>query len=311
MVTKGRFASEVGTSVSKGNQMFKIGLIGDEVSQDFQTVVNLSTEFNLDSIEIRSVWDKPPQELTSKDVEEMKRILEGTDLQIIGLASPFFKCDIDDMEARKEHLQILRDCIRLAHQFEATIIRTFAFWKFDNVEDRWDEIVAAYDEPVQMAEGEGVILGMENEYSTSLATALLTERFIREIDSPSVRAIWDPANEAHAEDDGETPYPDAYNRLKPLMVHAHLKDADRNPETGEMESVPVGDGKIDWLGQLQAFIDDEYDGHLTLETHWRPTLKLADDIVHTPGGSEFSQAGEQASRICLENLFRIIDNLDR
>ena len=179
------------------------------------------------------------------------------------------------------------------------------------VEDRWDEIVAAYDEPVQMAEGEGVILGMENEYSTSLATALLTERFIREIDSSSVRAIWDPANEAHAEDDGETPYPDAYNRLKPLMVHAHLKDADRNPETGEMESVPVGDGKIDWLGQLQAFIDDEYDGHLTLETHWRPTLKLADDIVHTPGGSEFSQAGEQASRICLENLFRIIDNLDR
>ena len=55
MVTKGRFASEVGTSISKGNQMFKIGLIGDEVSQDFQTVVNLSTEFNLDSIEIRSV----------------------------------------------------------------------------------------------------------------------------------------------------------------------------------------------------------------------------------------------------------------
>ena len=134
MVTKGRFASEVGTSVSKGNKMFKIGLIGDEVSQDFQTVVNLSTEFNLDSIEIRSVWDKPPQELTFKDVEEMKRILEGTDLQIIGVASPFFKCDIDDMEARKEHLQTLKDCIRLAHQFEARIIRTFAFWKFDNVD---------------------------------------------------------------------------------------------------------------------------------------------------------------------------------
>ena len=74
---RGCFINEVSTSVSKGNQMFKIGVIGDEVSQDFQTVVNLSTEFNLDSIEIRSVWDKPPQELTSKDIEEMKRILEG------------------------------------------------------------------------------------------------------------------------------------------------------------------------------------------------------------------------------------------
>ena len=55
--------------------MFKIGVIGDEVSQDFQTVVNVSEEFNLDSIEIRSVWDKSPQELSRNDIDQMKRIL--------------------------------------------------------------------------------------------------------------------------------------------------------------------------------------------------------------------------------------------
>ena len=58
--------------------MFKIGVIGDEISQDFQTVVNVAEELNLDSIEIRSVWDKPPQELTESDIDEMKRILDGT-----------------------------------------------------------------------------------------------------------------------------------------------------------------------------------------------------------------------------------------
>ena len=291
--------------------MFKIGVIGDEVSQDFQTVVDVSKEFNLDSIEIRSVWDKAPQELTKNDIDQMKRILDKTSLQIIGVASPFFKCDIDDSEARKEHLQILKDCIQLAHEFDAKIIRTFAFWKFDNLEQRWDEIISAYDEPVRIAEGEGVILGLENEYSTSLATALLTERFIRQVDSPSVKAIWDPANEAHAREEGETPYPDAYNRLRPFMVHAHLKDAALNEETNEMESVPVGEGIIDWPGQLQAYVDDGYEGHLTLETHWRPQVKLADDIVHTPGGSQFSQDGEEASRICLQNLFQMIDELKK
>ena len=55
--------------------MFKIGVIGDEVSQDFQTVVNVSNELNLDSIEIRSVWDKAPQELTKNDIDQMKKIL--------------------------------------------------------------------------------------------------------------------------------------------------------------------------------------------------------------------------------------------
>ena len=59
--------------------MFKIGVIGDEISQDFQTVVNVAKELNLDSIEIRSVWDKPPQELTESDIDEMKRILDGTE----------------------------------------------------------------------------------------------------------------------------------------------------------------------------------------------------------------------------------------
>ncbi len=290
--------------------MFKIGVIGDEVSQDFQTVLNVAKELSLDSIEIRSVWDKAPQELTDGDIDEMKRILDGTDLQIIGIASPFFKCDIDDMEERKANLDILKQCIKLAKAFDANLIRTFVFWKTGNVEKRWDELISAYDEPVRMANGEGITLGMENESSTSLSTAKLTEQFIREIDSPNVRAIWDPANEAHAEG-GETPYPDAYNRLKPLMIHAHLKDAGKNPDTGEMESVPVGEGMIDWQGQLQAFIDDDYERHLCLETHWRPALKIDADLLNKPGGDAFSEAGEEASRICLQNLFGMIEKLNK
>lgn len=229
--------------------MFKVGIIGDEVSQDFQIVVDMAVGFNLDSIEVRSVWDKAPQELTDRDVDKMKQILDGTAVQVIGVASPFYKCGIDSTEDRKEHLNILKRCIKLAKAFDVNLIRTFVFWKIDNIEERWDEIVESYDEPVRIAESEGIILGMENEYSTNLATAKLTERFIGEIDSPSVKVIWDPANEAHAGQDGETPFPDAYNRLKPFMIHAHLKDAAHNPETGEMDSVEVGTGIIDWQGK--------------------------------------------------------------
>ena len=288
--------------------MFKIGVIGDEISQDFQTVVNVAKELNLDSIEVRSVWDKPPQELTESDINEMKRILDGTGVQIVGIASPFFKCDIDNAEERQEHLGILKRCIEVAKAFDINLIRTFVFWRTDNVLERWDEIIASYDEPLRLAHGEGMILGMENEASTSLSTVKLTERFIREIDSPNIRAIWDPANEAHAEG-GEQPYPNAYDRIKPLMVHAHLKDAGENPETGELESVEVGEGVIDWQGQLQAFVDDGYEGHLCLETHWRPTLKIDDALLNRPGGTAFSEAGEEASRICLKNLFGMIEKL--
>ena len=288
--------------------MFKVGVIGDEVSQDFETVVNFVKTFNLDSIEIRSVWDKPPQELTDADIDRMKGLLDGTDIEIIGIASPFFKCDMDNAEERKEHLDILKGCIRAAKAFDTNLIRTFVFWDTGKTEERWDEVISAYDEPQKIIDGEGIILGMENESTTSLSTAKLTAKFIEEIDSPNIRGIWDPANEAHATD-GETPYPDAYNRMKPTMIHAHLKDAGPNPESGEIESVPVGDGVIDWQGQLQAFVDEGYEGHLCLETHWRPTLKIEEDLLNRPGGKAFSEAGEEASRICIENLQEMINNL--
>ena len=289
--------------------MFKIGVVGDEVSQDFRTVLNFASEFNLNAIDVRSVWDKPPQALSFQDIDEMKRLLDGTGIQIIGIASPFFKCDINNSEARCEHLDILKTCVKLAKAFNTNLIRTFAFWKTDNVEERWDEIISAYDEPVQIAQDEGIILGMENECSTSLATAQLTQRFVREIDSPSVRALWDPANEAHADEDGQTPYPDAYERLKRLMVHVHLKDAGRNRETGAMDAVPVGDGVVDWPGQLQAFVEDGYEGHLCLETHWRPARKIDEELLNRPGGRAFSASGEEASRVCIQNLFAMIEKL--
>ena len=289
--------------------MFKISVVGDEVSQDFQSVVNFAAEFNLGAIEIRSVWNKPPQALTPRDIDQMKRILEGTDIQIVGIASPFFKCDIDDKKARDEHLGILRACIKLAKAFETNLIRTFAFWKTDFVEERWNEIVAAYDEPRNIAENEGIILGLENEASTSLATAKLTERFIREIDSANVRVIWDPANEFHAEGWGETPYPDGYERLKYMMVHVHVKDSAKNRETGKIECVAIGEGVIDWQNQLQALVDDGYNGYVSLETHWRPARKLDETLLNRPGGSTFSEAAEEASRICMKNLFTMIEQL--
>ena len=291
--------------------MFTIGIVGDEVSQDFQSVVNFATEFNLGAIEIRSVWDKPPQALTHRDISEMERLLDGTGIRIVGIASPFFKCDIDDMKEREEHLGILQACVKLAKAFNANLIRTFAFWKTDIVEGRWNEIVSAYGEPVKIAENEGIILGLENEPSTSLATAKLTERFVREIDSPNVRAIWDPANESHAERSSETPYPDGYERLKCMMVHVHVKDAAKNRETGKMESVAVGEGLIDWQNQLQALVDDGYDGYLSLETHWRPARRLDEGLLNRPAGRAFSEAAEEASRICMKNLFAMIEKLRR
>lgn len=286
--------------------MFNLAVISDEISQDFQTVINLISEFRdiVNGVEIRSVWDKPPQKLTNDDMVKMKAILDEANIKVVGIASPFYKCDIDNEQERREHIDILRQCIKLAQFFGTNLVRGFAFWNTGRTEEIWDRIIDYYQEPIKIAENEGIIIGLENEASTSISTAKLAVRFISEIDSPNLKAIWDPANELYAVG-GEKPYPDAYDRIKHVMVHCHAKDANLNDE-GKLEPVPVGRGLIDWRGQIEALIDSGYQGYLSLETHWRPRKVLSEDLLNRPGGSAFSEAGDEATRVCLINLINII-----
>ena len=65
----------------------------DEVSQDLQTAVKLAKEYDLDGVELRRVWDKPPQELLG-DINKIREIIEKSNLNVSAIASPFFKASI-------------------------------------------------------------------------------------------------------------------------------------------------------------------------------------------------------------------------
>lgn len=288
--------------------MFKQAVFTDEVSQDFQRAVDVALEYDLDGLEIRSVWDKPPQNLTSADISRMKEILWETGLEVCSIASPFFKCDLDSEEEYKEHLEILENCMNLAGEFGCHIIRGFTFWRKGSLEDNLEKILSKFDLPVKLLERQGMTLAVENEASTSIGTGRNLAKFLKRLNSPYVKAMWDPANSIY-DPEREAPYPDGYEAIKGQIVHVHIKDARISPETGEPECVPVGEGDINYKGQLQALVDDGYEGYISLETHWRP-VALSEEEVTRPGGTKFSELGEEASRICLENLQKIIKSLD-
>jgi len=286
--------------------MFKLSVFTDEVSQDLDKALKVAARFKLDGVEIRSVWGRPPQSLTDEDTDKIRRAVEARDLEVCCIASPFFKCDLDDDAQYRENLDILRRCIKLAQRLGANIIRGFTFWNTGRTEEVWDRILARFVEPVRIIEGEGVFLGIENEASTSVSTARRLDRFLREVNSPRIMAIWDPANEVFA-DDGERPYPEGYERVGDRVIHCHLKDAVRE---GGPRCVLVGTGIVDWEGQLRAFMRDKFEGYVSLETHWRPQ-DLSEDLLNRPGGEAFSEAGEASSSLCLENLLKIVARIRR
>lgn len=293
-----------------GSYPFKLGVICDEISQDLEVVIRTAKDYRLDSVEIRSVWDVKVQDLKKEHLSKLKRDLGAAGLRVIGIASPFLKCDIDNAKEYRDHISILRRCIEIARALDTDIVRGFTFWRKEGLEGlpkNWDNIVERFAEPTGIAEKEDITLAVENEQSCFVGTGVDLARFLSEIDSDHVKAIWDPGN-AYYDDAHEQAYPVGYEALKDWIVHVHLKDVVINRETGKPECVPIGTGEVDIEGQLRALKADGYAGCVSLETHWRPKA-LDEKLLARPGGKEFSSSGEYASRVCLENIRRLLSNL--
>ena len=284
--------------------MFKLAVFTDEITQDFARAVEVAKQFELQGVEVRSVWNKPPQDIDRDDRKKMKEILDAAGLVVCSIASPFFKCELDSEDEYREHLDILRRCIDLGKHFGCDTVRGFTFWRRGDVDEVWQQVVDKYAEPVKILEEMGARLAMENESSCYVGNGADTARFVKDVGSDRVRTCWDPCNELSDPRGSKTPYPDGYEAIRPSMVHMHIKDA--VPGEGVCA---VGEGVIDYHGQFRALIDDGYEGFASLETHWRPK-KLDRKVVRTPGGAEFSEGGELPSCICLENIKRIIAEVE-
>ena len=305
--------------------MFELGLFTDEVSQELEIAIKLAKEFDnqgilsIRSLEIRSLWQKKgPHELSDEDITRIKSITDREGFKIVSIASPFFKCDLGDSVQYNEHMKILKKCISVGKKLNANIIRGFTFWRAPaggrapagsgELNNNWNKIIDNFKEPKKIVEDEGIMLGIENEAACFIGAGRDLARFIKEINSDNIKAIWDPANEIF-DPTGENPYPDGYNHVKDLIVHVHLKDAVKKGTKNEPECVCVGDGEVDYKGQLKALIDDGYKGCVSLETHWRPTRELTQELMNKPGGNVYSESGEIASRSCLQNIYKIMNSI--
>ena len=129
---------------------FKIAVINDEISQDFDHACYVAAhDFGMSWIELRSMWGKNVTELSEAQIDEARKILAKYSLQVTDIASPLFKTDWPgapkspygskgDMHGAaevtfKQQDEILERSIALAKQFKTDKVRCFDFWRLDDV----------------------------------------------------------------------------------------------------------------------------------------------------------------------------------
>lgn len=285
--------------------MYRRGVITDEISQDLDVVLETAKRFALEGLEIRTIWNTRVDQLDDTAVRRLRDAVDSAGLVICGVAPPFYKCDIDRPDERREHHEILRRSIDVGQRLGTNLVRTFTFWLTQPVASVWERIVEYYQEPADIARATGVVLAVENEHSCEVGTGSELAHFLKALDRPEVKALWDPGNAFHASET-EPAYPAGYLAVRDRIVHVHLKDAVRDPGATKARHAPLGEGQVRIADQLQALNRDGYDGFVSLETHWRPEA-IDEETMRLPGGQLFSEKAAGATIYCLKNWDRMLD----
>ena len=277
--------------------MFKTAVITDEISQDFKVAVDMAVRFKLDALEVRSVYELGPFEWTDEAVNKMKAEADKAGLSICCVSSPFFKCEIDDEDEIARQYDSLRKCLVHAKMLNTRLIRGFTFWDRDNkFDERLPVIADRFKEVIRILEETDMIMVLESEPAVYTSNAAKLAKAIDAINSPLVKALWDPGNEAYCSERG-APYPDGYEQIKDKMEHMHLKDT--KIEDGKPKGAAVGTGIIDYENHFRRLIQDGYKGYVALETHYRPAHLISEELLAMPKGSAFSHGGYEATEECL------------
>jgi sugar phosphate isomerase/epimerase len=244
-------------------------------------------------------------------------MVEDAELAVCGIATPVFKCALGDREAIREHYEMLKRCLDLCGELGAPLARIFTFWKpggpgapaSAGIERPWIEAVSPIADRIaaaaQIAEDFSAELVIENEPSVYGSTCARVAELLRRIEHPLLSAVWDPGNALY-DPDGEPPYPDGYEIVKPHLRHVHVKDARRDPRSGQTTAVALGDGEVPYRDIFRRLLDDRYEHFVSLETHYRIAGALTEETARLPGGADFSAGGFEASLICLDRWFEML-----
>jgi sugar phosphate isomerase/epimerase len=175
----------------------------------------------------------------------------------------------------KYHLEeLLPLSIDYAKDVGASTIVTFSFHRGDApAGEAPDEVLEVMQEAAVRAGEAGITLAIEVEDEFWADTGATTAGMVKAINHPALRVNWDPGNAFVA---GDIPYPYGYQAIREHLSHVHFKDVTRNSNGGHEYVV---EGQIDWQGQVEALVQDGYDGYISVETHMEPKVKSAREVT--------------------------------
>jgi L-ribulose-5-phosphate 3-epimerase len=259
-------------------QRFRFGAATDVFAPAVEDAASIMHGLGMRCAELRQINGRT---ILEADNEELARSLDAlghNHIEVVAIASPILKCSLDEWP---QHAHMAERAFEIATLAGAQIVRVFSGLREAEHDKAFERAVDILQDLSDKAARHGLIIGLENDRACNIATAQEMGGILAAIDHTNLQVVWDPAS---AYISGEKPFPTGYQRLDPTRIAlVHAKDC--TLEGHKPVWAALGEGDIDWQGQIDALADDHYKGAIDLETYW-------------PGIHE-----------CVRNLKRMVESL--
>ncbi|MEO8167875.1 MAG: sugar phosphate isomerase/epimerase family protein [bacterium] len=258
-------------------QQLSLGIVSDEISSDFSEAMQHASAWGISLMEIRLLKSGRVPNVSKEDIGEVLEYIRKGGVRITALSPGIFKHRLSKTDQLEEELHVtLPQTITLAKSLGASLIIVFGFEREPAEPDANRSIaIDILRRAAAVAERAGIKLAIENEPGFWCDTGANTRSILDEVGSTALGANWDPAN---AYGTAEVPYPEGYEAIKEKIFNVHVKDT---KEGSLVRCVPVGEGVLDWAGQLHALRRDKIVSHVTIETHCLPLIENSRRNVET------------------------------
>ena len=259
------------------SEILSLGIVSDEISNDFAEAIHHASSWGISLMEIRVLKSGRVPNVTTEDIEEVQQYIRKDKVRITALSPGIFKHQLSKTSQLQTELNFtLPRTIKLAKTLGASLIIIFGFQREQGEPESNFRIATNFLRRAAMvAERNGIKLAIENEPGFWCDTGANTRKIIDDVASPALGANWDLAN---AYGTAEVPYPEGYEAIREKIFNVHAKDTRQG---ALVQCVPIGDGVLDWKGQLCALVRDKIASHITIETHCLPLIENSRRNVDT------------------------------
>ena len=218
-----------------------------------------------------------PAYLSKERRAELRNLLEASGLQAVSLlptpgGGPGFNPASPLPEEREATVRYYNEVIDLASDLGAKKVLYIAGWQIfgSSRQQAWDRTKNCLDLIASHADKKGITIVVE---PTAAATNLIETaddamELMRSVARDNVKVMFDTF---HALYRNEIPA-DYVRAMRDDLMHIHVSDSNR---------VIPGEGRVDWIGLMQALNECGYDGYLTMEIGLDSRTADPDQIART------------------------------